>query len=293
MVRNFKAHNLIQNVKTMSQGSLAKNYCFTLNNFTDADTTSISDFFPRLATYVIFGREVGESGTPHLQGYIQFTEKKRLTALKKLLPTAHWEVARGTPEENKTYCSKDGHVTEHGSMVSQGQRSDLQSLVALIDTGASRKRIADEMPEMVIKYSRGIATLQAWRLQKRDFKTEVHWFYGPTGCGKSHTAAGLAPEAYYKPAGDKWWNDYCGESDVIIEDMRKDFCTFSEMLRLFDKYPMYVETKGGTMPFVSRRIYVTTPKDPEAFWEGRTEEDLQQLLRRITSIRYFGDRYIE
>ena len=65
--------------------------------------------------YLIYGREVGDEGTPHLQGYVQLKKITRLTGMKKLHPTAHWEVAKGTEEQNRTYCSKEGDFQEFGT----------------------------------------------------------------------------------------------------------------------------------------------------------------------------------
>jgi hypothetical protein len=76
---------------------LQLNWCFTLNNYTSADEET---FLNLDAKYLVYGREVGAEGTPHLQGYIQFMSKKRLTALKKLHPSAHWEPAKGDQLSN-------------------------------------------------------------------------------------------------------------------------------------------------------------------------------------------------
>lgn len=96
----------------------ARNWTFTLNNYEGLlDIALFSD-----CTYSIYQEEVGESGTPHLQGYLQFSCRKRLAFLRDLvgLEGAHFEVARGTPEENKVYCSKDegrlGGPYESGEM---------------------------------------------------------------------------------------------------------------------------------------------------------------------------------
>ena len=64
---------------------------------------------PTLFRYSIFGREIcPETKKPHLQGFFSLIHPKgmRVTALKKHFLTGHITVARGTPLENKRYCSK-------------------------------------------------------------------------------------------------------------------------------------------------------------------------------------------
>jgi hypothetical protein len=59
----------------------------------------------------IIGKEVGDNGTPHLQCYFQFPNQTRFTTLKRAIPNGHWEKAKGTAQQNYTYCSKDGDFT--------------------------------------------------------------------------------------------------------------------------------------------------------------------------------------
>lgn len=77
-------------------------WCFTLNNYTDSDEKLLKDM---TKNYLVYGKETGKEGTPHLQGYIIFKRTYRLPALKKLHTKIHWEVAKTPDAEN--YCMKD------------------------------------------------------------------------------------------------------------------------------------------------------------------------------------------
>ena len=88
----------------------ARAWCFTINNPTSPTLPEID------CRYLVYGRETGESGTPHLQGLIVFKNAKKFSQLKKQLPTAHLEVKRGTFKEASDYCKKDGDFTEIGEL---------------------------------------------------------------------------------------------------------------------------------------------------------------------------------
>lgn len=94
------------------------NWCFTLNNYTDADIAhlrALPTSYPSI-TWLIFGREVAESGTPHLQGFVQFTVRKRLQTVRNIVSLeAHFERAIGTPYQASEYCKKDGAFETFGA----------------------------------------------------------------------------------------------------------------------------------------------------------------------------------
>lgn len=123
------------------------------------------------------------------------------------------------------------------------------------------------------------------------FKPLIRWFYGSTGSGKTRQAyedaktLGLTP--YTCMATTKWWEGYDAHEYVIIDDMRKDFCKFHDLLRMLDRYPYLVECKGGSRQLLAKTIIITTTHRPEELYSGR--EDINQLLRRIDEIRLFGN----
>jgi hypothetical protein len=125
------------------QGPLAKNWCFTINNYTEQDVACLDDIE---CQYIIYGKETGETEqTPHLQGYIQMKKKIRLTGLKKLLPKAHWEKAKGDATSNVKYCSKEGNVTTKGEIVIKGKRKcDMVDCVKMTLDKSSTENILEK-----------------------------------------------------------------------------------------------------------------------------------------------------
>ena len=86
----------------------SRTWCFTLNNPTPEEKKYIKENDLKEFSYIIVGEEVGEQGTPHLQGYIEFENQRTFKAVKKLLPRCHIEKAKGTGKQNRDYCSKEG-----------------------------------------------------------------------------------------------------------------------------------------------------------------------------------------
>ena len=84
-------------------------WCFTLNNYTEDNIKEISALLPLYCRRYIVAKEVGDSGTPHLQGYVEFMKRER--PLSKIpIKEIHWEKAKGDIKANRDYCEKDGDV---------------------------------------------------------------------------------------------------------------------------------------------------------------------------------------
>jgi hypothetical protein len=69
-------------------GSMSgKHWCFTLNNYTGDNLKRLDSLVEteEIVTYLIYGREVGESGTPHLQGFISFSKAVRMLVAKMMI----------------------------------------------------------------------------------------------------------------------------------------------------------------------------------------------------------------
>jgi len=138
------------------RNSRASCWCFTLNNWTGPDVVRLSGLVEAgHAVYVVFGREVGESGTPHLQGFVKFASRQRFTQAKEFIGgNSHVEVARAL-QRAVEYCKKDGDFEEFGVMEFPGKRNDLRDLMNTIDAGElSLARLRELHPDVVARYPR-------------------------------------------------------------------------------------------------------------------------------------------
>ena len=89
--------------------SPAKRWCFTLNNYTELEIGSMVPIIKDKCCKAIISKEIGESGTPHLQGFIKFKTKARPIGVFGN-PNIHFEKCKGSDEDNYNYCSKDGDI---------------------------------------------------------------------------------------------------------------------------------------------------------------------------------------
>jgi len=90
--------------------SRARNYVFTLNNYTDEHVFALRACCDAgRARFLCFQGEIGANGTKHLQGAICFNEAVTLAAAKlRFAPgQPHLESMRGTIEQAIAYCSKE------------------------------------------------------------------------------------------------------------------------------------------------------------------------------------------
>lgn len=271
--------------------SRARNWTFTLYNYDDNSLDALKS--ESRLTYLIAGKEVcPTTSRKHLQGYCQFNNKIAFSAMSVLIPGAHLEPAIASDASNYNYCSKEGDLfCEVGTRKKQGKRNDIHSACAMIDEGASMREVATLNPVVYVKYNRGLEKYKALMIEPRNKPPEVTVLYGPTGSGKSRLARQLLPSAYvWGPEQGKWFDGYEGQEECIFEEFRGQL-SFGMLLRLLDRYDCRVETKGSTIQFVATKIVITSPVHPRDWYHmfEHSEDKIDQLLRRITSIKQLKD----
>lgn len=262
----------------MSEGRF-RNWFLTINNYTPEE---LAHALAYQAQHILVADEVGEEEhTPHLHIYFELKNAKSFSKIKKEFPRANIQVSKGSAEDNFEYLSKQKLIRNDGEPKQQGKRNDIHEIISQIENGGMRMR--DVVREATSCQSIRMAEIRLKYFEpKRNFKPEVYWLYGATGCGKSRKALELCiDEPYYALDTIQWWEGYDAHQEVIIDDMRRDFCKFHQLLKLLDRYAYRVECKGGSRQFVARKIIITSPYSPEEMYRNKTEEDLEQLSRRI------------
>lgn len=262
----------------------SRNWCFTWNHPTEMIDFSIH---PRI-TYAIYQHEIGEEGTDHFQGYVEFKNPATLGGCLLVLPHAHWEPRRGTKQQAIDYCRKedtriDGPWEYGNAKLGQGARNDLINLNEAIKEQKPLHYIKDNFPNEFYKYQRGIHAARQLELPERHFKTQVTLIYGPTGTGKSRYVEATYSTAYWKPPANLWWDNYQPEKHevVVLDDYNYPWFKFDYLLRLLDRYPFQVEFKGGMTQLLAKEIIITCNKLPSDWYGKKCAEHMPALLRRI------------
>ena len=267
----------------MSSDGRSRGWCFTINNYTEEDENIVYAMSWDCA-YIVCGREVGESGTPHLQGYIYYKTLVSLKQMKEVHPTAHWEPQRGTPQEASDYCKKEGDFYECGNIpMSQQKKGEANAERWEAARQAVREgRIADIPADICIHLAKLEYAVSREQLAERslaDTEEPMLWYYGDSGTGKSRKARTDNPSAYLKMC-NKWWDGYNGQDTVIIEDFDKEHHVLCHHLKIWaDRYPFPAEVKGGKIDIRPKKIIVTSNYHPRDIWVD--ERDLNPILRRF------------
>lgn len=259
-----------------------RSWVFTLNN-----PTTLIDFEEfEDVRYAVYQHEIGESGTEHFQGYVEFTKPQRLTGVRRILDQAHWEPRRGTQQQAIDYCTKldtrvDGPY-HYGTpaYAQQGKRNDIAALKKAINEGQSLREIWEAHPLEFLRYNRGISMARAMVQPHRDFKTEVHVLVGPTGTGKTRWVNDREPNLYIKQRSN-WWDSYDGSPAVLLDDFY-GWIPYDECLRIGDRYKLMVQIKGGQANFTAKRLYYTSNSMPEQWWSNeKVKQRLDAFVRRV------------
>lgn len=254
----------------------------------------------------IFQEEEGESGTPHLQGFIRCCSPLRINGVKLLLGSSHAHVERsgGTDHENRVYCSKEqGRLDgpfEGGDWGSQqGKRRDLESIKEWLDEGWEAIDVAREDVNgfsAFLKYNSGMTMYSnALKVKRTNRAMEVIYWYGATGSGKTRGVYERfnAEDVYVvtRPTnGSLYYDGYNGQPCILFDDFY-GWAPLSHMLNIMDRYQMKLKIHGGFVDLLdsTTTIVITSNNhyDDIYDWTKFSEELKSAFIRRITEVKQF------
>lgn len=271
-------------------------WCFTINNPDYTPDAILEEALrEKRIKYAVFQGEIGESGTYHIQGFIQLCRAQRLSFMRKLVPGAHLSIARNVLAA-EAYCRKDDTRIDgpctigdfNIEKVGAGKRSDLLKLRDAVREGKTIRDLVedDDLAPTVLRHGRAYDRLLELYSITRDFTTELHVLYGPPGVGKTTHMLQLSPGAYWKQPSTGWWDGYIGQSDVVLDEF-KGWLPFHWLLRLADKPPLLVEVKGGQRNFCAKRIFIITNFLPSEWYNQQDAGKWAALFRRVTTFTWF------
>lgn len=261
--------------------SRSRNWCFTLNNWSEDDIKYIHDTYEAnkdawKIKAVAYAQEIGDSGTPHLQGFICFTNLRPFTSVKTLTgDRAHIEMMRGSVQSNIDYCSKQGELIVLGKLPMTQKEKGEAGKKAYEEAWELAKsgHIEDIEPGLRLTY---YTTLK--RIAK-DYMAppadndiiENYWLWGPTGTGKSRAVRAQYGDDMYSKACNKWWDGYVGQETVLLDDFDKKHDILGHHLKIWgDHYSFTAEVKGCAMSIRPKRIIVTSNYHPRDIWPDET-----------------------
>lgn len=283
-------------------------FCFTWNNYGDDALKYIHEKLERDCQWLAYGREIAPTtGTPHLQGiYWLQVPKTQQQMYRKFHTRGGWThfvtnqdkdpqywMDYITKEDKDPYASGTPPTKEqwenYMKFIGERRRTDLETSYEDIK---KTKKMRDFME--VPRHMQSIRVAEKYLEYKEDPRRVdpqsfiVTWIFGPTESGKTRLVRFLEKEEeIFRPTSRKWWQGYDRHEVLLLDDFRKDWTTFHDLLSpLLDIYPFRVEVKGGSRQAHYMRVYITSPYHPEQVYS--TREDVEQLIRRIHNIWFCG-----
>lgn len=228
--------------------------------------------------YWCMADEIGENGTYHIHIYMHGRNGIRFSTIKKRFDGGHFEMAKGTSQQNRDYVKKEGrwlNDKKHETCVAgsfeefgecpierQGARNDLNDLYAMIKDGMSNYDILEQNPSFMlnldkIERARQIVNEERYKHDWREL--DVTYIYGTTGTGKTRGVmerygyeSVFRVTDYLHP-----FDNYKGQDVIIFEEFRSSI-RVADMLNYLDGYPLELPCRYNNKVACFTKVYIIT-----------------------------------
>lgn len=263
----------------------SRRYCFTIYDL-DCAPTLVGD-----VRYIQWQLELcPKTERKHYQGWCQLKSPHRGSYIQKKWGCKfHFEKMGGSDDENAIYCSKDNTKLdgpwELGKRVKQGQRCDIEDMIADIKDNKKDIYIVENHGPTFLKYSRGAEKIKSiYQRQDKTFRNvQVEVLWGDAGSGKTRRAVESSDDYYIlgdDGDGSVWFDGYDGEKTLILDDFY-GWIKYPVILRMLDGYQNRQKIKGSFVYAKWTKVIITSNAPPEEWYaQGLTPA----LSRRISTI---------
>ena len=253
-----------------------RHWCFTVFDLCNPNKSLLINLKKHAKHYAWQLEQCPETGRLHMQCYVGFELKIRLTSLKKLLPPGcHVELAHN-PGAAYTYCQKEDTCADETSRVCCGCPPPSQNSGLIQNQWADFKEYSkthswNECKDKFVCLRVHESVMR--RIYEERFpkiatrQKQVVCFWGPSDTGKTYVTRGIIGERdYYRTFSGKWFDQYDYEDILWIDDMEPGRFTRDFFLQLLDPGFVRAEIKGGTTLLVANLIIITSNYDPRTWF---------------------------
>lgn len=249
---------------------------------------SFTPYLPPQCQYIIGQLECGDGGYLHWQVVVGFKRKQSLNGVRGVFGEWHAELTRSGAALDYVWKSDtrvDGTQFELGSKpMDRASPTDWAAVRSIAQSGnLDDPNLPADVYIRCYNQLRRIATDYAKPLSVERL---CFVFWGGTGTGKSRRAWEEAGEAAYpKDPRTKWFCGYRSQSNIVIDEFRGAI-DIAHLLRWLDRYPVSVETKGGSVPLLATKWWITSNLHPREWYPLLDQATYAALERRITIVDF-------
>ncbi len=298
----------------MNKDTRTRKWLITINNPKEKglDHTTIKERLNTIESliYWCMADEIGEEGTYHTHLYIYAENPLRFSAIKKRFEGGHFEMARGTSQQNRDYVFKKGKwikdkkaetnlsetQEESGDcpVEAQGYRSDIHDLYALIKEGLSDYELIELNPAYMdrldrIRKVRQMILSEKYRNTYR--KMKVEYIFGDTGAGKTRGAYERFGEDLYRVTDyEHPFDGYMAQPILVFDEFRSALIRIQDMLNYLDGYPLELPARYGNKVACYTQVLILSNLPLEQQYKNiqrEYPEVWEAFFRRIHLIREY------
>ena len=304
----------------MAKDTQSRKWQITINNPVEKNYTHghLKNILSGMKSVVYWcmADEVGENGTYHTHLYLQGRGGINFSTIKKRFEGSHFEMAKGTAQQNREYVSKtgkwetdkkketsvEGTFEEWGEMPveRQGARNDLADIYSMIKQGMTNYQIMEQVPDIMLQLDKLEVARQAVRDEEYAEKwreLQVNYIFGATGTGKTRDVMEQYGyrNVYRITDYSHPFDGYMGQDVIMFEEFRSSL-SLGDMLKYLDGYPVVLPCRYANKQACFTKVYIVTNVPlSEQYKSAQYDkiEDYHAFLRRITRVKQYTENGIQ